>query len=131
MPTLANECKTGCLDAVVDRIDLGSGDSSGDFVLKNAGGTILANMTFGTTAFGSATISGSNATVDSNSITDSGTPIPGTIASGAFRNKSNTEMISFTMGVGGSFEMQIADSTITSAYTAVGCSKVTVTMTFA
>ena len=126
--TYATTVAPAALDAIVDLIDGGSGDSTGDFVVKSSGGTVLATMTFSSTAFGSASsVSAGNATVSSNTITDSGTPTAGTITNGAFRNKANTEIVAFSMGTS-SADMIIADAVITSAYTAVGCSGITITL---
>ena len=128
--TYHSTAEEAALNGIVDLIDGSSGDSTGDFVVKSAGGTILATMTFGATAFGAATTSGGNAVVTSNTITDSGTPTAGTIASGAFRNKANTEIVAFSMGTS-SADMIIADTVITGSYTAVGCSGVTWTLALA
>lgn len=127
--TVSMAGKIAALDALLDLIDGGSGDATGDFVVKNASGTALGTMTFSATAFAGATDGSTVATADSNTITGSSTPTPDDIASGAFRNKANTEVIAFAISEsGGGGDMIVTSVTIPSDATSVTCDGVTVTL---
>jgi H+/gluconate symporter-like permease len=118
------------LDAVLDLIDAGSGDASGDFELLTGANASLAVLPFSTTAFAASTNgSGTSATATSNAITNSGKPTAGTIGNGRFRDKANSAVMSFSISAsGGGGDMIVTDPVIPANATAVSCSGVTVTL---
>jgi hypothetical protein len=107
-------------DRLLDLIDAGSTDPTGDFALFNVGNTLLAVLPFSATAFaGSANVSG-DITAAANTISPSSAPTPGVIAYGQWRNRNNTAVLQFTMGESAE-EMVIGESTIPSDATSVTC----------
>jgi hypothetical protein len=127
--SVRDDAERAALDAVLALINAGSGDASGDFELLTAGSSSLAVLPFSTTSFGAATTGGGIATATSNAITNSGTPTPGTIGLGRFRDKANSAVVSFSVSAsGGGGDMIVTDPVIPSNATAVSCSGVTVTL---
>lgn len=99
--TLTNAARSAAADAVVDRLDLGSGDATGDIQLQTAGGAALATLNLSNPAFGAA----SNGVATANAIsqgTVSGSSNPSTIAVAVFRDRANAEVFRCAVGTSGS-----------------------------
>lgn len=127
--SIRDDAERAALDSILTLVNGGSGDSSGDFELLTAGSSSLATLPFSATAFGASTSGGGIATATSNAITNSGTPTPGTIGLGRFRDKANSAVVSFSISAGGGGgDMIVTDPVIPSNATAVSCSGVTVTL---
>lgn len=127
--SVRDDAERAALDAILALINAGSGDASGDFELLTGANASLAVLPFSATAFASATSNGGVAQATSNAITNSGTPTPGTIGNGRFRDKANSAVVSFSISAGGGGgDMIVTDPVIPSNATAVSCSGVTVTL---
>lgn len=100
--TLTTAARNASCDAVVDLIDGGSGDASGDLTFATAAAaTNLCTCPFSTTAFGSASTGVATAAAITQG-TVAGSSNPSTIAVALFRNKSNTEIFRCAVGTSGS-----------------------------
>jgi hypothetical protein len=119
--------RIGALDGLLDVIDGGSGDATGDFHLLTSADVALATLPFSNPAFAAAADVSGTVKAAANSITASGTPTPGTIAKGQFRNRANTSVIAFAVGASGS-DMNVADVVIPSGATSVTCSGIEVSL---
>jgi hypothetical protein len=85
-------------DAVVDRLDLGSTDATGDIAFTTAADAVLcinnlANPAFGAAASGVAT---------ANAIANGTVTVAGTIARAQFRDRNNAEVFRCAVGTSGS-----------------------------
>lgn len=119
---IATSVRNAMCDAFVDQIDVGSGTA----VLRiyNAGfSTLLAELSFSSTAFGSA----SNGTATANSISDD-TSANATGTASVFRvlNKDGTTVFEGTVGVSGA-DINFNSVSITSG-DRISISSMTVTM---
>jgi hypothetical protein len=127
--SVRDDAERAALDAILALINGGSGDATGDFELLTAGSSSLAVLPFSATSFAASTTISNQASATSNAITNSGTPTPGTIGSGRFRDKANSAVVSFSVSAGGGGgDMIVTDPVIPSNATAVSCSGVTVTL---
>lgn len=127
--SIRDDAERAALDAILALVSAGSGDASGDFEVLTAGSSSLAVIPFNTTAFGAASTSGGSATASGTFSGPSGTPTPGTIGLGRFRDKANSAVVSFSISAsGGGGDMIVTDPVIPSNATAVSCSGVTVTL---
>ena len=111
--SVANECKKAALDAICALLN------SGQFRLLNGSATELANLTFGSTAFGAATTA-SPSVATSNTISADSTITAGTIASFELRTSGGATRISGTVGVG-TGDLQVSDAVIPGTATSVSC----------
>jgi hypothetical protein len=127
--TVSAAGKIAALDALLALINGGSGDSTGDFQLQTAAAAALATLTFSATSFAGAADVGGTIKAAANTITASGTPTPGTIGKGVFRNKANTAVITFDIDTSGTPAMTIADKVIPADATSVSCSGLEVSLT--
>lgn len=111
-------------NALVDAIDVGSTDASGDFGLyTSAFGTLLALLTFSAPAFGNA----STGVATANAITaDSSADATGTAAQIRIRDRDNTTVFDGTAGTSGE-DFNLNTVSITSG-SAVSCTSFTVTV---
>lgn len=117
------------LDALTAQINGGSGDSSGDFQLLTSLDNPLAEVIFGNPAFGAASGAGPVTAVQSGTtIATSTMPVSGDIAKGKFRNRANTTVMSFDIGVG-SGDLQVGTVTIGLGASSVEISGLTITLT--
>jgi hypothetical protein len=117
------------LDALTAQINGGSGDASGDFRLLTSGDNPLAEVIFGNPAFSAATGSGPVSAVQSGStITTASLPTSGDIGKGQFRNRTNTVVASFNIGVG-TGDLQVGSVTIGTSASSVDISGLTITLT--
>lgn len=112
-------------------INAGSGDLTGDFELLTSANASLAVLPFRAAgnAFDAATAVGGVAQAVASSIQNSGTPTPGTIANGRFRDRANSAVITFSISAsGGGGDMIVGDPVIPANATAVSASSITYTM---
>jgi hypothetical protein len=117
------------LNALTALIDGGSGDASGDFRLLTSGDVFLADVIFSNPAFGAATGAGPVSAVQSGStITTGSLPISGDIGKGQFRNRANTVVASFNIGVG-TGDLQVGSVTIGTGASSVDVSGLTIQLT--
>jgi hypothetical protein len=118
------------LDALTAQINGGSGDTYGDFQLLTNTDNPLAEVIFGNPAFGAATGSGPVTAVQSGTtITTASLPTSGNIGKGKFRNRSNTAVVSFDIGVGTGYDLQVGSVTIGTGASSVDISGLTITLT--
>lgn len=96
--TLTSAAASAAADAVVDLLDGGSGDSTGDIAFYNAGATtLLCTCNLAATAFGAA----SSGVATAGAVSQGTVQIAGTIALALFRNKSNTEIFRGSVSLAG------------------------------
>jgi hypothetical protein len=127
--SVRDDAERAALDAILALINGGSGDATGDFELLTSGNSSLAVLPLSATSFAASTTVSNQAQAVSNAITNSGTPTPGTIGNGRFRDKANSAVVSFSISAGGGGgDMIVTDPVIPSNATAVSCSGVTVTL---
>jgi len=104
-------------DLVVDAIDVGSTDASGDLQIatSTAFSTILATLVFSATAFGAA----SGGTATANAITaDTNAANSGTAAAFRIRDRNNAEVLRGTVSAtGGGGDIQLSSTSITAGDT--------------
>lgn len=104
-------------DLVVDALDLGSTDATGDIQIatSTAFSTILATLTFANPAFGSAT--GGTATANAI-VSDTNAANTGTAASFRLRDRNNAEVLRGTVtATGGGGDIQLSSTSITAGDT--------------
>lgn len=99
--TLTNTARSAAADAVVDLLDGGSGDATGDINFQTAGAVSLATCNLSNPAFGAASNGVCTAAAISQG-TVSGSSNPSTIAVALFRNRANTEIFRCAVGTSGS-----------------------------
>lgn len=127
MPTtlsaIATTVRNAETDAIVDAIDVGTTDATGDFQWRTSGGTtLLAELTFANPAFGAS----SSGTATANAITaDSSADNTGTAALARIRNRDNTTVFEGTIGTSGEV-VNLNTTSITSGDNC-SCSSFTVT----
>lgn len=99
--TLTNSARSAAADAVVDLLDGGAGDATGDINWQTAGAVALGTSNLANPAFGAA----SNGVCTAGAIAQavvSGSSNPSTIALAVFRNRANTEVFRCAVGTSGS-----------------------------
>lgn len=114
--TIANEMRKAALDGMLALLN------SGQFRLTsaaNGGGSELANLTFGGTAFGASTTANPSVAT-SNAITADSSVTPGTVLGFDLRTSGGVSRINGTVGVG-SGDFQVSDNVIPGAATVVSC----------
>lgn len=95
--TMATAAKNIVLNALVDQLDVGSADSTGDIVIKTSGGTTLATLTFSNPAFAAA----SGGSVVANAITGANAVANGTADNFEARSRDNTIIFTGSVGLTG------------------------------
>lgn len=113
MASWANIMKAACLTGGLTLLN------GGQFRLLNNVSAELANMTFSTPAFPSATAA-SPATATSNAIIADSSITPGDVASFELRSSAAATLISGSVGVG-SGDLQVGSVTIPITATSVSC----------
>lgn len=99
--TLTTAARNAACDAIVDLLDGGSGDATGDIAFSTSAPATLAVCNLAATAFGSASSGVATAgTIAQGTV--SGSSNPSTIALALFRNKANTEIFRCAVGTSGS-----------------------------
>jgi hypothetical protein len=99
--TLTTAARNAACDAVVDLLDTGSGDATGDIAFQTSGNVTVCTNNLAATAFGSSSTGVATAgTIAQGTV--SGTANPSTISQALFRNKSNTEQFRCAVGTTGS-----------------------------
>lgn len=120
--TLTTTAQNAACDAVVDLIDVGSGDANGDLVIMTSGDVEVATLAFSNPAFGSAVAGVATAATISDDTNATG----GTAALFKFQNRDNTEVLRGTVGTSGAD--LIISSTNIGAGDTIQVSSFTVTM---
>ncbi len=111
--SVANEFKAACLAGGCALLN------SGQFRLLTAADAELANLTFGSTAFGTPTTA-SPSVATSNTITADSGITAGTIAKFELRTSGAALRISGSVGVG-TGDLQVSDNVIPGTATSVSC----------
>lgn len=107
--THVTSIRNGLANLVVDAIDLGSGDASGDIVIMTSGDVEVATLTFSDPAFGGA----ATGTATANAISDDTNATGGTAALFSVRDKANAEIFRGTVtATGGGGDMQLSSVSI-------------------
>ena len=99
--TLTTAARNASCNAIVDLIDGGSGDASGDLAFATAGDVVVCECDFSTTAFGNASTGVATAAAISQG-TVAGSANPSTITKAFFRDKADTEQFRCAVGTSGS-----------------------------
>lgn len=99
--TLTTAARNAACDAIVDLLDGGSGDATGDIAFSTSAPATLCVCNLSATAFGAAS-SGVATAASISSGTVSGSSNPSTVALALFRNKANTEIFRCAVGTSGS-----------------------------
>jgi hypothetical protein len=96
--TLTTAARNAAADAVVDLLDGGSGDATGDIAFSTSAPATLCVNNLAATAFGAA----SSGVATAATIAQGTVATAGTIALALFRNKANTEIFRCAVGTSGS-----------------------------
>lgn len=124
--TLTNAAKSAAANAVVDLLDVGSANSTGDIEFTTSGGTSLVVCNLANPAFGAAT----------NGVATAGTVSQGTvgaaitnqtIAIAKFRDRDNAEVFRGSVGLSGSGADIILSGTVVSTDDTVDITALTYT----
>lgn len=101
--------RNAAADAVVDRIDLGAADATGDLVLMAAGDVTVATLPMANPAFGAAgAVAAGRA--DNNAITNDINAVGGTLALFKIQNRDNVEILRGTVtAVGGGGDIEASN----------------------
>ena len=86
--TLTSAARSAAADAVVDLLDAGTANATGDIDFQTSGGSSLCVCNLSSTAFGAASAGVATANAVSTGTVSTG----GTIAKAVFRNKDNTDV---------------------------------------
>lgn len=120
---IATTQRNGMADALVDGIDVGSTDATGDFgIYTSAFGTLLALLLFSNPAFGSAVAGVATAAAITD---DSSADATGTAAVLRLRNRDNAAVVEGTVGTA-SADLILNTVSIT-AGDRVSCTSATIT----
>jgi len=122
--TLSTAARNAAVNGIVDLIDGGTGDATGDLVVTNSSDSIIATSTFSATAFGDA----ASGTATANAITGDTSMVGGTAARWQARNKANSEIMRGSVGIAGSGADMIVSTTTFPAGGSLTISSFTVTM---
>ena len=118
--THGTNARNAAADAVVDSIDAGG---AGTLQFQTSGGTPVATLTFGATAFGSA----SAGVATANAITSDSSAAGGTTTKGVVKSGAGTVIINFTVtATGGGGDIELSSTTIATG-SAVSVSSLTYT----
>jgi hypothetical protein len=123
MPTLHERMVRAALDGMLDQIDVGNADPSGDCRLLDAGNAELAQLTFANPAFAaSATISANVAEAQSNAVAQDSSVTAGTFTQIQWRDRDNVVMVAGSVGLAGSgADLIVTDNIIPGGTAAVTC----------
>ena len=119
--TKSTAARNAACNAVVDILDTGSTDATGDLILQTSGNVTVATLTLSNPAFGNA----SSGTATANAITSDTNAVGGTVAKAALRDRDNNQTILGSVtasGGGGDF---IISNTSVGAGDTVSCSSLT------
>jgi hypothetical protein len=123
MPTLHERMVRAALDGMLDQLDIGSADPTGDCRLLNAGNSELAQLTFANPAFApSTTISANVAEAQSNTVAQDSSVTAGTFTQIQWRDRDNVVLVAGSVGLAGSgANLIVTDNVIPPATDAVTC----------
>lgn len=96
--TLTTTARNAAADAVVDLLDGGTGDASGDIAFATSGAAVLCTCPLSNPAFGAAAAGVATA----NAVTTGTVATAGTVALALFRNRANTEIFRCAVATSGS-----------------------------
>lgn len=99
--TLTTAARNAAADAVVDLLDGGAGDASGDIAFATAADLVVCICAMSNPAFGAANTGVATASAISQG-TVAGSGNPSTITKAFFRNRANTEIFRCAVGTSGS-----------------------------
>lgn len=99
--TLTTAARNAACDAVVDLLDIGSTDATGDIAFSTSAPATLATNNLANPAFGSSSTGVATAgTIAQGTV--SGSSNPSTVALALFRNRNNVEVFRCAVAVSGS-----------------------------
>jgi TRAP-type uncharacterized transport system substrate-binding protein len=99
--TLTTAARNAACDAIVDLLDGGAGDASGDMAFATAAVAVVCTDPMTNPAFGAAATGVATAAAITTG-TVSGSANPSTVALCLFRNRANTEIFRCAVGTSGS-----------------------------
>ena len=106
-------------DAVVDLVDAGSTDPTGDLVLMTAGDVEVATLAFSNPAFGAA----ASGIATAGAVADDASATGGTVALFKIQDRNNGEIIRGTVtAVGGGGDIELTGGVVIGAGTTVSMS---------
>ena len=118
--------RNAAVDSVVDAIDGGTTDATGDLVLMTSGDVEVATLPFSNPAFGNAGASVAGR-ADANAISDDTNATGGTAALFKVQDRDNAELFRGTVtGTGGGGDIELSTVVISGGST-VGISSLTYT----
>lgn len=108
--THSTAIRNSLADLVVDAIDVGTTDATGDIIIQTVADAILCTVTFANPAFGGA----SSGTATGSTFPREGTATgAGTATKFRVRNRDNTEIFQGTVtATGGGGDMELSSTTI-------------------
>lgn len=122
--TISDAARTAAADAIVDLVDAGTTDASGDLVLMTSGDVEVATLVLANPAFGAASAGVATAT----GITNDSSATGGTIAKFKVVDRDNTEIFNGSVGTTGSGADLTMASTIVGDGDIVAMTSLTFTM---
>lgn len=117
--TLTTASRNAMADALVDLVDGGTTDATGDLVIMTSGDVEVATLALSNPAFGAA----SSGVATASAISDDTSATGGTAALHKFQNRDNTEIWRGTVGTSGadlnlsSVSIGAGDTVSVSSYT--------------
>lgn len=122
--SISNAARSAACDGIVDAIDTGTTDATGDFLVYTAAhALLLAELTFSNPAFGAASAGVATASAITS---DTNANNNGTAAAGRVQDRDNATVFDFSVGTSGQDFNLNTDSI--SAGDTVACTAMTVTM---
>ncbi|MCF6216839.1 MAG: hypothetical protein L3J58_11800 [Emcibacter sp.] len=117
--THATAVRNDIADAVVDLVDAGSTDLTGDLVIMTSGDVEVATLALSDPAFGAA----ASGTATANAVADDASATGGTAALFKIQNRDNVEIFRGTVtGVGGGGDIELTGGVVIGAGTTVSMS---------
>lgn len=121
MATLSTGARNAACNAVVDLLDVGTTDATGDLQFQTAGSAAVATLNFSNPAFGNA----ASGTATANAISSDTSAVGGTTTKASLRDRNNAEVLSVTVGTSGA-EINLSSTAIGAGDT-VAVSSLTIT----
>jgi hypothetical protein len=123
MPTLHERLPRAALDGMLDQIDVGSTDTTGDLRLLDAGSAELVTFPLSNPAFAaSTTVSPGVAEAQANAVASDSTVTAGTFTGIEIRDRDNVVLYAGSVGTPGSgADLIVTDNVIPGGTTSASC----------
>jgi hypothetical protein len=123
MPTLHERLPRAALDGMLDQIDVGSTDTTGDLRLLDAGSAELVTFPLSNPAFAaSTTVSPGVAEAQANAVASDSTVTAGTFTGIEIRDRDNVVLYAGSVGMPGSgADLIVTDNVIPGGTTSASC----------